>query len=467
MSPAFAHVCVYATLVCAHAIMKPVGNFLEVNRTVKQEQDQTLSSIVNAQLQAVLEENQAAVQEVLAENSVFVAEETAPKSAYFGNMFRLGTNRNIAEVPATATPELSVPEDPVWPPAMPLGGPVLVNASSESSEAEAKVAPKAEAKSQTAPQANGQSQAAPLQATPPTLNWHMIDRFIVLPEYNLLFCYIEKVACTAFNDVFSQLRKRHDPKIIRTQGNKGWFQNSPYYRWYTKHDLEKILVNRSWHKAVFFRDPVERFVSAYRSKCMHSDYYDGNYFCHQAFGSDNASFADAAAAMFDRRNWTDEDEMVNEHFKRQGSFCGGLHNTLQYYDTVEELKFDTAREKTSKLLRTIGADPAWIQDYDTLFPPPNAGLTHSNHTTHTKKHLKEYFPDDHPEVLSELFVYYEDDYRLFNLSRPKWQDEQLAKTLLMAEAVSSDEYEKEEAEEQKVFEEVEAIQSTPPATVQE
>ena len=36
----------------------------------------------------------------------------------------------------------------------------------------------------------------------PVLTNTHLDRFIVVPEYNLLFCYIEKVGCTMFNKLF-------------------------------------------------------------------------------------------------------------------------------------------------------------------------------------------------------------------------------------------------------------------------
>mmetsp|Transcript_14058 Transcript_14058/g.24695 ORF Transcript_14058/g.24695 Transcript_14058/m.24695 type:complete len:497 (+) Transcript_14058:100-1590(+) len=306
-------------------------------------------------------------------------------------------------------------------------------------------------------------------ANMPNLTWQMLDRFIVLPEYNLLFCYIEKVACTAFNDLFSQLRRKFDPTVIRTHGNKGWFQNSPYFRWYGKRDLERILVNRSWHKAVFYRDPVERFVSAHRSKCDHFDSYDGGYLCKQAFGSETASFVDAADKMFEIRDLYGDDETVNEHFRRQGSFCGGLDNTLQYYDTVEQLTFNTAREKVLRLMGKIGASPDDVEDFDTLFPAPEeaANLQEESseiHTSHSQDHLREYFPEDHPEFLAEVFVYYEDDYRLFNISRSRWQDEQLARTLMMAKAIN-DKNEEEKKKKENEGEEGELAESRKPMTM--
>jgi len=289
----------------------------------------------------------------------------------------------------------------------------------------------------------------------PNLTYNMFDRFIVLPEYNLLFCYIEKNACTAFNDLFSQLRRRSDPKVKRTHGPEGWFQLSPYTLGYSKASLEAIMLNKSWHKAVFYRDPIERFVSAYRSKCEHFDQFDGNYSCFQAFGHDYEKFTDATAKLFSWRNFTQKDEFVNAHFKRQSGFCGGLDRTLQYYDIVEELKESTARDKTLELLHKIGADKDGlddIEDFDVLFPPPKANLIEEdNHTTNTADHIKEYFPATHPEALAEVFIYYEEDYRLFNISKPQWEQDQLARVVTKARKSDAKHYWEEEKNEEKAF----------------
>mmetsp|Transcript_148184 Transcript_148184/g.270024 ORF Transcript_148184/g.270024 Transcript_148184/m.270024 type:complete len:496 (+) Transcript_148184:99-1586(+) len=266
----------------------------------------------------------------------------------------------------------------------------------------------------------------------PTLTWQMLDRFILVPEHNLLFCYIEKVACTSFNDLFAGLRKRYDPTMIHTRKVQGWFQNDPYHRGYTKEDIEDILVNRSWHKAVFYRDPVERFVSAYRSKCEGQD-TDGTWVCAESFGSPVASFPLAVERMkeIDERNDPEEEFKMNVHLRRQSSFCGGLQDTLKYYNTVEPLEKSTARSKVIKLLEDVGANHTWVANFDELFPPEdgtaNAILQDANrtqqkeHNTNTLEHLKEYFDARHPDSLDVLVSHYKDDYATFELPVPIWR----------------------------------------------
>ena len=39
--------------------------------------------------------------------------------------------------------------------------------------------------------------------SPPNLTDELLDRFIVIPEYKMVFCYSEKVGCTMFNKIFT------------------------------------------------------------------------------------------------------------------------------------------------------------------------------------------------------------------------------------------------------------------------
>jgi hypothetical protein len=50
----------------------------------------------------------------------------------------------------------------------------------------------------------------------------------------------------------------------------------------------------------------------------------------------------------------DWEQSLDEHFLRQSRFCGGLANTLEYYDTVEALHKSTARYKVNALLERVG-----------------------------------------------------------------------------------------------------------------
>lgn len=296
------------------------------------------------------------------------------------------------------------------------------------------------------------------------LNNEGLNRFIVVPEYKLLFCYIEKVACSSFNRLFAELRGQRS-----TEGRNGrvrWYLNTPEMHKMEKGALERILVDSTWHKAVFYREPLERFLSGYRSKCEPGHDFDMGH-CASEFdpefrtqdhvdehGNENASiwhrikpknisFVDAVThlAQLDRDEKA-EDQQVDVHWKRQARFCGGLENTLQYYDTVEELRVETARRKVIKMLTKVGVPlpiRSSVPHFDALFPPPWGAATGKKRKKQKSGSLAGGGPAGHGTVAgASLEVYYTstalstivmehymEDYLLFGIKAPAWANASL------------------------------------------
>jgi hypothetical protein len=196
----------------------------------------------------------------------------------------------------------------------------------------------------------------------PKLTKNRLNRFIVVPEYKLLFCYVDLVGCSMFNHLFRMLRLYH-PTVVENRAevrhlvNATWYRNSPLHHNLSKSDLEGILVNPYWTKAVFYRDPVMRFLSAYRDKCENRN---GSVprFC-KAFaspGSNSSSFDNVLAQI---QNGTFK-YLSNPHFAFASDFCGGLGSTLEYYDFVQELNSDTSMH-VENLLNKIGVAPRLVR----------------------------------------------------------------------------------------------------------
>lgn len=191
----------------------------------------------------------------------------------------------------------------------------------------------------------------------PQLTDRLLQRFIVVPEKKLLFCYVEKVGCSMFNHLFRMLRLSL-PEVARNvpeasfQANFTWYRNTPKHHGLTKTDLENLLVDSNWTKAVFYRDPVPRFLSAFRSKCEPG--HDTTPDCRRVFGKRFVSFDEALARM--KRGLP-----KNPHFAPMSEFCGGLDATLDYYDNVHELNAETVPVHVDSLLRKVGVDPQMTQ----------------------------------------------------------------------------------------------------------
>ena len=108
-----------------------------------------------------------------------------------------------------------------------------------------------------------------------------------------------------------------------------WFQNSPQALNYTKSDLEWILSNPEWQKAVFYRHPLDRVLSAYKSKCEWTDNRDsdGNIHCQMALndptiarsGNNTKDFAKVIKYLKDNDN-PDAKDRANPHWAPQSEF---------------------------------------------------------------------------------------------------------------------------------------------------
>lgn len=253
------------------------------------------------------------------------------------------------------------------------------------------------------------------------------QKFIVVPEHKLLFCVMEKVAGTDFNDLFRRVRAQYDPAQLQ---GLPWGKNSPQVHGLNKTDLSSMLRNKSWHKAVFYRDPVERFASAWASKCGHAD-VDGIEHCKKQFNDPDINFTNAISwlrrydAAFESPASAPDDDF-DVHFRRAGDFCGGIATTLQHYDTVEQLDIDSANAKVSRLLQAVGVNSSSIDGFDTLFPPNSTvaygddGIFGSEpHYTDARDSLSTYFEGDTSrEMLHALVEHYRPDYELFGMPLP-------------------------------------------------
>lgn len=255
-----------------------------------------------------------------------------------------------------------------------------------------------------------------------------LQRLIILPRDRLLFCYIEKVAGTSFNSLFNQIANRTTHRL-RTM----WLLNDWRAHRLKVDDLLNLFHNEFWHKAVFFRDPVERFISAYRSKCLlrsrrgrhdlHSSRIErGSWHCENAFGSWNASFQRAVEVV------RSVEAIGNAHWLQQFQFCGDLRRHISHFDTIELLEPEGINRKVKRMLRraNVNVTQAVAAAVDRFFPPPNSRpLTdwRRGSFTNASATIQEYFPNTAEGIdgLANVVRHYLEDYKLFNMTLTPWQ----------------------------------------------
>ena len=201
-----------------------------------------------------------------------------------------------------------------------------------------------------------------------------LSKVRVLRSHRLIFCAIEKNANTAFEDLLCSLSHRSDPVWMRWL-TSGWVAAT----WRTWADFElpcfwsatrperqglspeatwRAFYHRQpsgeprWTSAVFVRDPLERFLSGWLSKCTPDHDLDREV-CAQVFGSRNASF-ERAVSVIDAMTAADFGAGVAEdHFRLQSAFCNGTVGRREF-DHYHTLDRRTSRELTAEMLGLVG-----------------------------------------------------------------------------------------------------------------
>ncbi len=170
-------------------------------------------------------------------------------------------------------------------------------------------------------------------------------------EHKLVMCMIPKVACTEWMRM-----------ILRLKGDARWrmephfLSNKPLVSQLPIENATHIMNDPSWTKAVFFRDPAERLLSAYLDKFVQHNSYSS-----RVFSRPRMSFRDfvdeVASANWDHREPSGLHAKVNPHWKPQRLMCE-LDKFLPAYNFVGSYAHVGAHSRA--LLEALG-DGVWAE----------------------------------------------------------------------------------------------------------
>jgi hypothetical protein len=279
-----------------------------------------------------------------------------------------------------------------------------------------------------------------------------------------------------FQDIWQVLRILH-PDVGKAekqfQGAGRFFKNLPEHFGLNKSDLEDLHINPKWTKAVFYRDPATRVLSAFQSKCVRPMENRGrackNMFeLHGFRGKSTKARASeirgkshkAREKNYTLGNFSFDDALdiveadpsilqyTNYHTMLQANSCGGLSNTLRYYDFVDQITESTSPHTIGKLLKNIGVDKivsngiidclvaredcTYLKSLVPLYAPrfifPKTKVTkdadkHNTGSNHGDTLLKNYKTNDRLQVIQTA---YEADYKLFHYQQLNLEGLQLA-----------------------------------------
>jgi hypothetical protein len=250
----------------------------------------------------------------------------------------------------------------------------------------------------------------------PDEEWYQMRYFapIVAEKFKLLFVPIPKVACTQWLQL-----------LRRMEGQANWLERKlglpytphmnglTYLADYNVTEATEIFTSPEWTRAVFVRDPKERFLSAYLDKVVNSQNIVLGSCCEDTWdcASSNTTFADFV-------NMTDTCE--NEHWSAQNQRLPAKYwQYMNFVGHMESLTVDSER-----LLRKIGAWEAygrsgWGSGGNQSIFTDGAGETEARrHATKANERLRQFYT---PELETKLDARFEEDYEnaVFQIPRQR------------------------------------------------
>lgn len=224
-------------------------------------------------------------------------------------------------------------------------------------------------------------------------------------------------------------------------------------------NINTIFNDPSWTKAVFYREPLGRFLSGWLDKCNDVS----RVYCVHVFGDMNVSFRDAVLSLAHGcnrarsfvhapppapvRRWVegdgddpddlDDDHLgrpqlqpcltrktgavagwgerhtMDGHFRQQTDFCGGLGAALGGYQVVQQLELSTSRERVGKMLARSNITEVPNKVFDRLYPHQGA---RGGHSKRADEKLEQYYSD--PQLVGIVTRFYYDDYVNFQIPLP-------------------------------------------------
>lgn len=245
-----------------------------------------------------------------------------------------------------------------------------------------------------------------------------LKHLVVDEEYELIYCYVPKVACTNWKRVMMVMSghgKYTDPmEILPNEAHVP--SNLKTLNQYNIADINHRLKN--YLKFLFVREPFERLVSAYRNKftlrynkSFHKRYgtriirrYRKNATAEAIHSGSDVKFTEFAEYLVDPA--TKREAPLNEHWQTVNTLCHPCHI---HYDVVG--KYETLEEDADYVLKLAGVP-------DSLHFPSYAKSTRT-----TDQMAAMFFKNISAQQQRQLYQLYKMDFLMFNYTSPSYLKE--------------------------------------------
>ncbi|MGH3055209.1 MAG: sulfotransferase family 2 domain-containing protein [Gaiellaceae bacterium] len=180
------------------------------------------------------------------------------------------------------------------------------------------------------------------------------------------------------------------------------------------HEAQEMMTSNHWTRAIFVREPKERFLSAYLDKVIQSNYVKSkccqpNRVAEPAKCFEEAqnfkTFLNITEACYDI-HWVPQSMRMDSEFLPYINFVGRYESLAN--DTMKLLK--SLRNAYGEVAWDTYGKSGWGKDgMDAIYQG-----TKSHHATNAGDNVKQYYT---PEVERMVEEAYRDDYILFNFTR--------------------------------------------------
>ena len=221
----------------------------------------------------------------------------------------------------------------------------------------------------------------------------------------LMICTIGKVGYRDFRDLVNKMHIEKGTEYrIRYLLDKKWNE-----------EANKLVEDPTVHKAIFYRDPLERFLSAYMSLCEGEDTTEFR-FCKVAFGDEKITFADAVMQMPGK-----SEDTLSAPLKPQHTHCGGI--TRELLDKSFTTKQQLIDPKTTKIAvkQMLSKFELTDKEFEKYYPMKYA----RDFATGARDKLMEHYGGKNIKLVAVVIKYYLQDYLVFDMKVPLYAQKAL------------------------------------------
>lgn len=238
---------------------------------------------------------------------------------------------------------------------------------------------------------------------------HGYQGLFVYPPKKFAFCLMEKNGCSTWiRKIFQPLFYKNEAECNDAAVN-GCLDGKDYkisersQREFGTPGIESIFQDPAATRAVFVREPLERFASAFINKCIDEDW------SHEPHGGGNCPMK--SKVFKDAVEWALTNDMtsVEGHWLPQALHCQ-LHNRIRGYNAVILMNRDTFSHDMNCLLARAGLTDFINDTQPNLLPSNRSG----NVTTVLQKLFT-------PQAARNFIQKVSFDYDVFGFSKePEW-----------------------------------------------